>query len=337
MARLAVLDDLVYVAGQILFHGLLLVEFQPHLIEVGYFQLGSMLHRAGCRREIAEQETDERRLANAIWTKNSNPVAAHDHGAKITDQHFFFITEAQVFRADDKTSGLRGILQLHPNFSDLPFEALLLGSHGLQPADTALITSAPSLDAFTNPSLLLGQSLLEQRLMFFFVREQCFFTCQKSVVITRPVEELAPVDLHYSIGKPAQERTVVGDEHHRDFNSGEELLKPPDGVNVEVVCRLIQQENIGLCDQSSGKHHPAFPTSGKHTEFDIRIQPHHFKNPFHLAEQFPAAFRSELILKLFQPGKVAGIFIRSSINAGSVILSDGIADVAKATRYHLKQ
>ena len=51
----------------------------------------------------------------------------------------------------------------------------------------------------------------------------------------------------------------MGDEYHRAPVAEEVVLEPLDGLDVEVVGRLVQQEDIGLGQQDLGKLHAHVP------------------------------------------------------------------------------
>ena len=46
----------------------------------------------------------------------------------------------------------------------------------------------------------------------------------------------------------------------RDDNDGvlkvnQELLEPADGLEIQVVCRLVEQENVGVAEEGARKQH----------------------------------------------------------------------------------
>ena len=70
----------------------------------------------------------------------------------------------------------------------------------------------------------------------------------------------AGVHLHDDVRQRAQQVAVVGDEHERTAVLLEELLQPVDGGQVEVVGRLVQEEEVRLGGQYAaqlGTHPPA--------------------------------------------------------------------------------
>ena len=50
------------------------------------------------------------------------------------------------------------------------------------------------------------------------------------------------------------------DDHHRAVALVEHLLEPADRVDVQVVGRLVEQEDVGIGEQGLGEQDPQFPT-----------------------------------------------------------------------------
>jgi hypothetical protein len=53
----------------------------------------------------------------------------------------------------------------------------------------------------------------------------------------------------------------VRHEDHRAFVLGQEALEPLNGLDVEVVGRLVEQEQIGLANQRAREQDPAAPSA----------------------------------------------------------------------------
>ena len=60
-----------------------------------------------------------------------------------------------------------------------------------------------------------------------------------------------------------EERAIVGDDEDRAAVRDEVLLEPGDGVEIEVVRRLVEQEQIGLLRQHDAEMKTASLASGK--------------------------------------------------------------------------
>ncbi len=65
---------------------------------------------------------------------------------------------------------------------------------------------------------------------------------------------------------PIQEVTVVRDDDHGAVVAGEEVLQPRQGGEVEVVGRLVEQQQRGRQQQQPGERRPHPPASGEFAE-----------------------------------------------------------------------
>ena len=93
--------------------------------------------------------------------------------------------------------------------------------------------------------------------------EGLFLALQEGVVVTRPVEHAAAIDLEDPRREPPEERPVVGHEQERPIPAAQEFLEPGNGVDVEVVRRLVEEEEIGVGDKGPGEEHASFHATGE--------------------------------------------------------------------------
>jgi len=70
-------------------------------------------------------------------------------------------------------------------------------------------------------------------------------------------------DLENAIGDGIDEVAVVGDEQQRTAPRSEVVLEPGDGVDVEVVGWLIEDQHIRVAQQEAGECHPHPPAAGE--------------------------------------------------------------------------
>ena len=77
------------------------------------------------------------------------------------------------------------------------------------------------------------------------------------VVAERVADELAVLELDDLAADRADEGAVVRDQHERPRVLGEEGLEPLDRGEVEVVGRLVEQQQIGLAHEHLGQLQPA--------------------------------------------------------------------------------
>src|SRR5262245_47493984 len=63
------------------------IELLAALIKVGHRQPGAVAHASSVRLQLAKDEAQERRFANAVRPHQTNAVTAHDAGGEVTYYH----------------------------------------------------------------------------------------------------------------------------------------------------------------------------------------------------------------------------------------------------------
>ena len=56
---------------------------------------------------------------------------------------------------------------------------------------------------------------------------------------------------------------VVADHHAREGRGFEKALEPQDAVEIEVIGRLVEQQNIGMAEQRAGDRQAPLPSAGE--------------------------------------------------------------------------
>ena len=75
------------------------------------------------------------------------------------------------------------------------------------------------------------------------------------IVVAGVQRDLAVIDVRDRRADAVQEVAVVGDDDDRVLEVDEELLKPVDRVEVEVVGRLVEQQDVGIAEQGAREQH----------------------------------------------------------------------------------
>ena len=77
------------------------------------------------------------------------------------------------------------------------------------------------------------------------------------------------VELEDPLGDVVEEVAVVGDGDHRARVLVEEALEPLDGLGVEVVGRLVEQQQVGVLEQQPGERHAALLAAGERRDVGV--------------------------------------------------------------------
>ena len=114
----------------------------------------------------------------------------------------------------------------------------------LQRPDAPLIAGTAGLDPLPDPDLFLGQLLVEQRLAGDLGLQQRFAPLDELVVAAGKGIDPPPIQFRHPVGQPPGKGAVMGHEQHRPDVFGQKLLQPEDRVDVEVVGRLVQNQDV---------------------------------------------------------------------------------------------
>ncbi len=161
----------------------------------------------------------------------------------------------------------------------------------------------------------------------FSLASHSSFFCRKVCVVAGPRRQVAAIEFEHARGQAFEEGAVVGDEQHGPGVVAQERLQPLDGLDVEVVGGLVEQQHVGRGHQRAGQQHAPPPAAGQRVDRRVGGQveagEHHldalFERPAvallelvleapHLVERLEAAVRHlgrRVVIRGHQRGQVA--------------------------------
>ena len=83
------------------------------------------------------------------------------------------------------------------------------------------------------------------------------------VVVTRVEVDDAAVEVGDVRGHAVEEVAVVADDEEGPGPAQQELLQPDEALQVEVVGRLVHEEQVRLLQEQAGERHPHAPAAGE--------------------------------------------------------------------------
>jgi hypothetical protein len=83
------------------------------------------------------------------------------------------------------------------------------------------------------------------------------------VVAAAPEGELLPLQMHDGGDRAVEEVAVVADEQDRVWIAGEIALQPQGALEVEIVGRLVEQQEVGFGEEDGRERHAHAPPAGK--------------------------------------------------------------------------
>ena len=121
----------------------------------------------------------------------------------------------------------------------------------LQTGDAAHVALAPRGDAIAQPVLLRDDLAVELVEVAFLLREHLVAPGLEIGKAALDAAGLAAVEPHGDARQVGEKAAVMADQHERRAPRGELALQPFDGGQVEMVGRLVEQQDIGV-----GRQHP---------------------------------------------------------------------------------
>ena len=255
MARPAVHHDGLAPFGEVLRHALLGIQFSAQLVDAADLQPAAVGDAAGRGLQPARQQAQQRGLARAVGADDADTLALEDAQVEPPDnRRLAGVGEAEaVYLERQRARALAG-LKLHA--ADALLQAAL--AEGLaqleQRAHAALVAGAAGAHPLAQPGLLLVELTAQALPCHRLVVQKLLLALQEGVVVAIPARQAAAVEIDDAAGQPAQEGAVVGDEEERLDAALQEVLQPLDGVEVEVVGGLVQQQEVRTADQRARQH-----------------------------------------------------------------------------------
>src|SRR6185503_7097993 len=107
------------------------------------------------------------------------------------------------------------------------------------------VARAARLDALADPDFLLRPEAVELAVGDRFRSKVFLFLFLVNTEISRITSQNTPVQFQDARGDAVEEGAVVGDDDARRMLD-DQILQYQDSIHIEVVGRLVQQEEIGL-------------------------------------------------------------------------------------------
>ncbi len=139
---------------------------------------------------------------------------------------------------------------------------------------------------------------------------------------------MSAVELDDAGRQPLEERAVVGHEQHRAGVLGQERLEPLDGVDVEVVGGLVEQQHVGGGDQRPRQQHAPPPAARQRVHRHVGRQRQAGEHQLDALLEAPAVALFQLVLQPAHPLERRLVAVRD-LGRGMVIRGDERAQVAQ--------
>ena len=109
--------------------------------------------------------------------------------------------------------------------------------------------------------------------MGHFIAKGFFTASQKCVVVATPVAQLSSVEFDNALGHASQKCSVVGNKDDGATETPEQGFDCVDGIDVEMVGGLIQDQQPGIVDQGARQQGAPLAADRHGRELRIGIDP----------------------------------------------------------------
>ena len=238
----------------------------PVLREIARHDVAAELAHAALDRDDPAQDLQQGGLAGAVGPDEHDALAALGREIEVAVDDVVAVGLLHVLQVDDLPAGAGRLGKLEID----PPQVLLRLVHGhlLQALDLLLLRLGPRgqrglgaepVDEFLQVGDLALLVLEPRRLLLLaFV-----LLPEEIVVVARVALEGAPAQFEDAGAEGVQERAVVRDDDEAARVPGEVLLEPEQGLQIEMVRRLVQEEEGRLAHQQAGQMGAHDPAAGK--------------------------------------------------------------------------
>ena len=229
---------------------------------------------------LAHERLEQGRLPGAVRADEGDVLAALDHERARVDQRLAACGEPQALHLGDRSARPGRLEELEPHRAAAVREVLEL-LRGL----FALLLQPPDLRQLGLRLLRLRLLVAEPRhesLQPLDVRADTLHRLRGRVragraleppLVPRPREvEAAPaLELQHRRRHGLEEPAVMGDEHDGGVDRGQLPLEPLEAVDVEMVRRLVEEQQVGVAGEGAAERGAGQLSAGEGGELPVEV------------------------------------------------------------------
>jgi hypothetical protein len=179
---------------------------------------------------------------------------------------------AQAGRLDDDVAQPRPRRDM--DLDRVELDGGVLGQQLLVCGDAGAALGVPGAGCHAHPLELALEGAAAGRLLLLLDGQPGLLLLEPRRVVALERDAVAAVELEDPAGHVVEEVAVVGHGQHRAGVLVEEALEPGDRLGVEVVRRLVQQQQVGRAEQQAAQGDPAALATGERRDVGLgRRQP----------------------------------------------------------------
>ena len=200
-----------------------------------------------------------------------------------------------MIRLDDEVAEPRARGDVDLDALDL--EVRVVGEHLLVRRHARLRLRLPRAGAHPHPLELAGERAPAGGFRLLLHREPRLLLLEPRGVVALEREPLATVELEDPAGDVVEEVAIVGDRHHGALVVLEEALQPGDRLGVEMVGRLVEEQQVGGGEEQPAERDPAALPAGERGHVAVAFgQAQGVHGPVELGLEAPRIVAVDLLL-----------------------------------------
>jgi hypothetical protein len=122
----------------------------------------------------------------------------------------------------------------------------------------------------------------------------------------------------------------VGDDHDRTAKVADQFLEPQDAVEVEVVGRLVEQQQVGLGDQRARQRHALDPAARQAGNLRRRVESETRDDLLDALVEAPAIGGLDRVLQVSSRASASGLACSDDHQHGGVVIDQQLRGGAQA-------
>src|SRR6266550_699812 len=260
-------QDQLVAAGDFLPHALLAVEGVARLVDIAEVHAVADRDGAVVRCLLLGDHPEQRGLAGAVRADHADNAARRQLECQIVDQKPVAKPLGQALEIDDVLTEPLG----HGNRDLRGLGLLLVGQ--LQKFFVTLVArlgfGLTCLGRGRDPFLLAHQRALMRGLLAALLLETFLLLHQPGRIIALVGNAPAAVEFENPTRDVVEEIAVVGDDQDRAGILPQVAFQPRYRFGVEMVGRLVQEQQVGLVEQQPAQRDPAALAAGEF--FDLTV------------------------------------------------------------------
>ncbi len=223
------------------------------------------------RRQFARQQLDQRRFASAVAAQQTDARARHQVQLDRIENHTIAIARGDLFHIQQRVRQVfRRAEAEAEGVIDVRWRDQL---HALQHFDAALrLFSFAGLGAEAIDIALQVRhfALLLLKLRLLLGKPGGALLLERAVVAGIFIQALL-LDMQDFVHNRIEKVAVVGDQDQRAAVAFQPALQPDNGVEIEVVGRFVEQQQVGTADQRLRQVQAHAPAAGEVADRPLQL------------------------------------------------------------------